>query len=156
MISSLRLENLSVRRGGRLLFEGLNLALGAGEAAALTGRNGAGKTSLLRTISGLVQTEAGTITFGDLDPSTARAEGLHLIGHLDGLKPTRTARECITGAFKFCFPRFVAAKPLQKIGFSKNSDNHNNKKKKQEPPSLPRRRPPLGTIEAETRPVRSV
>ncbi|MBR7618155.1 heme ABC exporter ATP-binding protein CcmA [Phenylobacterium sp. 20VBR1] len=93
MISRLNLKNLSVRRGGRLLFEGLNLALAAGEAAALTGRNGAGKTSLLRTISGLVQTEAGAITFGDLDPSTARAEGLHLIGHLDGLKPTRTARE---------------------------------------------------------------
>lgn len=93
MISRLRLENLSVRRGGRLLFEGLNLALEAGEAAALTGRNGAGKTSLLRTISGLVQTEAGTVTFGALDPGTARAEGLHLIGHLDGLKPGRTARE---------------------------------------------------------------
>ncbi|CAN5417097.1 heme ABC exporter ATP-binding protein CcmA [soil metagenome] len=93
MISRLNLENLSVRRGGRLLFEGLNLSLAAGEAAALTGRNGAGKTSLLRTISGLVQTESGAVTFGDLDPSQARGEGLHLIGHLDGLKPARTARE---------------------------------------------------------------
>ncbi len=93
MISHLNLKNLSVRRGGRLLFEGLSLALAAGEAAALTGRNGAGKTSLLRTIAGLVQTEAGQVTFGELDPSVARAEGLHLIGHLDGLKPARTARE---------------------------------------------------------------
>lgn len=93
MISRLELENLSVRRGGRLLFESLNLSLAAGEAAALIGRNGAGKTSLLRTISGLIEAEAGTVSFGDLDPSTARAEGLHIIGHLDGLKPARTARE---------------------------------------------------------------
>ncbi|WP_340644579.1 heme ABC exporter ATP-binding protein CcmA [Phenylobacterium sp.] len=96
MISHLQLENLAVRRGGRLLFEGLNLTLAAGEAAALTGRNGAGKTSLLRAISGLVQTEAGTVRFGALDPVTARAEALHLIGHLDGLKPTRTAHEELT------------------------------------------------------------
>jgi heme exporter protein A len=93
VISDLALENLSVRRGGRLLFEGLNLTLAAGEAAALTGRNGAGKTSLLRAISGLVQSEAGRVSFGALDPGVARAEGLHLIGHLDGLKPARTARE---------------------------------------------------------------
>ena len=93
MISHLRLENLSVRRGGRLLFEGLNLTLAAGQAAALTGRNGAGKTSLLRAICGLVQTEAGAVSFGGLDPGAARAQGLHLVGHLDGLKPARTARE---------------------------------------------------------------
>lgn len=93
MISGLSLENLSVRRGGRLLFEGLALSLAAGEACALTGRNGAGKTSLLRTIAGLVQTEDGAISFGDADADAARATGLHLIGHLDGLKPGRTARE---------------------------------------------------------------
>lgn len=93
MISRLALENLSVRRGGRLLFEGLGLSLSAGEACALTGRNGAGKTSLLRAIAGLVQTEAGTVEFGDIDPDAGRAEGLHLVGHLDGLKPGRTARE---------------------------------------------------------------
>lgn len=96
MISRLSLENLAVRRGGRLLFEGLNLTLDSGQAAALTGRNGAGKTSLLRTIAGLVQTEAGAVGFGDLDPTEARAQGLHLIGHLDGLKPARTAREELT------------------------------------------------------------
>lgn len=96
MISHLSLENLSVRRGGRLLFESLNLTLDAGEAAALTGRNGAGKTSLLRTIAGLVQSEAGTVGYGTQDPGAARALGLHLIGHLDGLKPGRTAREELT------------------------------------------------------------
>jgi heme exporter protein A len=76
-----------------LLFKGLDLGLVAGEAVCLVGRNGAGKTSLLRCVAGLVAPEAGEVTFGDLDPVEARAEGLHFVGHQDGLKTGRTARE---------------------------------------------------------------
>lgn len=93
MIEVLSVEGLALRRGGRLLFSGLNLHLRAGEAAALVGRNGAGKTSLLRAIAGLVQTDAGAIGFGALDPADARAEHIHLAGHQDGQKPARTAWE---------------------------------------------------------------
>ncbi len=42
-------------RGGRLLFEGLGFRMQAGEAVALTGANGSGKTSLLRAIAGLIR-----------------------------------------------------------------------------------------------------
>ncbi|MDF2900742.1 MAG: ccmA [Phenylobacterium sp.] len=93
MIATLDIDGLALRRGGRLLFSGLNLHLRAGEAAALVGRNGAGKTSLLRAIAGLVQTDAGAIGFGALDPADARAEHIHLAGHQDGQKPARTAWE---------------------------------------------------------------
>lgn len=93
LIAALTLAGLAVRRGGRLLFSGLDLALAAGEAAVLTGANGAGKTSLLRAVAGLVGVEAGAIGFGGTEASEARASGLHLIGHHDGLKPARTARE---------------------------------------------------------------
>lgn len=89
----LSLEKLSLRRGGRLLFEQVELKLAPGEAAALTGRNGAGKTSLLRAVAGLVAVEEGRIGFGAVEPAQARAEMIHLVGHLDGLKPGRTARE---------------------------------------------------------------
>jgi heme exporter protein A len=93
MISSLQLRDVAVRRGGRLLFSGLSLDLAAGEATALVGANGAGKTSLLRAVAGLVGLDAGEIGFGGLDPGEARGEALHFIGHDDGLKPGRTAAE---------------------------------------------------------------
>jgi heme exporter protein A len=93
MIDALQLSNLGVRRGGRKLFSGLSLNLKGGEACALTGANGAGKTSLLRAVAGLVPAEEGEIGFGAADPSDARAGGLHLVGHQDGLKPARTTRE---------------------------------------------------------------
>jgi len=93
MMTGLKLQNLTLRRGGRLLFSGLELDLKPGQIAALTGRNGAGKTSLLRAVAGLVQPEAGTIRFGDVDPDEARASGLHLAGHQDGLKTSRTVAE---------------------------------------------------------------
>jgi heme exporter protein A len=93
VIESLSLTDATLRRGGRLLFAGLSVTLQAGEAVALTGRNGAGKTSLLRAIAGLVRLEAGAVGFGATEPAEARAGGLHLVGHHDGLKPGRTARE---------------------------------------------------------------
>lgn len=93
MITRLDIEDLALRRGGRLLFSGLSLRLAAGQAAALVGRNGAGKTSLLRAIAGLVPAEAGTIGFGGLDPAEARADQIHFAAHHDGLKPARTARD---------------------------------------------------------------
>jgi len=92
-IGQLSLADVALRRGGRLLFSGVSLLLGAGEACALTGPNGAGKTSLLRAVAGLVRLETGEVGFGGTEPAEARADGLHFAGHLDGLKPARTARE---------------------------------------------------------------
>jgi heme exporter protein A len=89
----LQIEDLSLSRGGRRLFSGLHLRLEAGQACALTGANGSGKTSLLRAVAGLGAIDSGRIGFGDADPAAARAAGLHLLGHLDGLKSSRTAGE---------------------------------------------------------------
>ncbi|HEX6859385.1 MAG TPA: heme ABC exporter ATP-binding protein CcmA [Caulobacteraceae bacterium] len=89
MTAAVQVRGLAIRRGERLLFSGLDLDVSAGEAVALTGRNGAGKTSLLRAIAGLLRPEAGAVAFEGFE----REEGLHLIGHQDGLKPGRTAWE---------------------------------------------------------------
>ncbi|MEO7247780.1 MAG: heme ABC exporter ATP-binding protein CcmA [Novosphingobium sp.] len=52
--SGLTARELTCRRGDRLLFGGLNLRLGAGEALHLVGPNGIGKTSLLRMLAGFI------------------------------------------------------------------------------------------------------
>lgn len=56
----LALEDVTCVRGGRLLFERLNLTLQAGEAALVTGPNGAGKSSLIRVAAGLLRA-SGTV-----------------------------------------------------------------------------------------------
>jgi heme exporter protein A len=95
MITALCVTDLAIARGERLLFSGFSLEAKAGEAIALTGRNGAGKTSLLRAIAGLIRPQAGAIEFagvaGPVEAEDARALHLHLLGHQDGLKPGRTA-----------------------------------------------------------------
>ncbi|HEU5481647.1 MAG TPA: heme ABC exporter ATP-binding protein CcmA [Sphingomicrobium sp.] len=57
----LRFEQVTCRRGGRLLFEGLDLALGPGEALQVTGPNGSGKSSLIRIAAGLLKPERGVV-----------------------------------------------------------------------------------------------
>ena len=95
MISQLTITNLAVSRGDRLLFDDLNLTVTAGEAVALVGANGAGKTSLLRVIAGLIRPDAGEVAFtgsdGSIAPEDARSQDLHMVGHQDGLKTGRTA-----------------------------------------------------------------
>jgi len=57
----LRFDDVSLRRGGRLLFERLSLGLGAGERLQVTGPNGSGKSSLIRLAAGLLQAERGQV-----------------------------------------------------------------------------------------------
>ena len=57
----LRFDGVALRRGGRLLFEGLDLSLQAGEALQVAGPNGSGKSSLIRLASGLLDTASGRV-----------------------------------------------------------------------------------------------
>lgn len=84
---------LTLSRGERVLFRNLSLSLASGEAVALTGANGTGKTSLLRALAGFLRPDAGDIVFGDVDPAEARRRHIHWLGHLDGLKGARRARD---------------------------------------------------------------
>jgi heme exporter protein A len=57
----LRFERVTCRRGGRVLFQGLDLDLRPGEALHLSGPNGSGKSSLIRLAAGLLRAESGRI-----------------------------------------------------------------------------------------------
>jgi len=60
-MNRLALEDVACLRGGRLLFQGLNLTLGPGEAAVVIGPNGIGKSSLLRLAAGLLAPASGRV-----------------------------------------------------------------------------------------------
>ena len=57
----LALRGVACLRGGRLLFEGLDLALAPGEALQVAGPNGSGKSSLIRLAAGLLRPERGSV-----------------------------------------------------------------------------------------------
>jgi heme exporter protein A len=86
-------ESLAVERGGRLIFSGLNLTAGAGELVVLTGRNGSGKTSLLKLIAGLLEPKAGRLVLSGGDEDLTIGQQAHLVGHQQALKPALTVAE---------------------------------------------------------------
>ena len=57
----LKFSNVTLKRGGRQLFEGLDLELGQGERLQVTGPNGSGKSSLIRLAAGLLRADAGSV-----------------------------------------------------------------------------------------------
>ncbi|MSO99200.1 MAG: ABC transporter ATP-binding protein [Rhodospirillaceae bacterium] len=59
----LRIENLTYRIGPRVLLENTSAAINAGHRVGLVGRNGTGKTTLLKLITGALQTDGGTIEY---------------------------------------------------------------------------------------------
>jgi heme exporter protein A len=93
---TLHAEQLACWRGERLVFSGLSFALAPGEALLLTGANGAGKSSLLRVLAGLIPAAEGRLLWGGgeaLADRTAHGARLRYLGHQDALKPALTARE---------------------------------------------------------------
>jgi heme exporter protein A len=80
-------------RGGRQVFAGLNFSLAGGEALVVTGRNGAGKSSLLRMIAGLIRISDGRLALSGSEDDASIGEQSHYLGHLDALKPSLSVSE---------------------------------------------------------------
>src|SRR6201989_2294 len=97
MITSLTAEKLACARGERRLFVNLSFQVRAGQALAVEGANGAGKSSLLRVLAGFLAPAAGRIVVTqdgkDSDDGEERGRFIGWLGHHDGLKPQLTVAE---------------------------------------------------------------
>jgi heme exporter protein A len=80
-------------RGGREVFSGLSFTAASGEALAVVGPNGSGKTSLLRLIAGLLAPARGVIALEGGEAELTLAEQSHYLGHRDALKPALSVSE---------------------------------------------------------------
>ncbi|WP_346358322.1 heme ABC exporter ATP-binding protein CcmA [Bosea sp. (in: a-proteobacteria)] len=113
---ALTAEALVCRRGGRAIFDGVGFRLENGEAIALTGRNGAGKSSLIAMLCGRLRPEAGAIKLDGLG-DIPLAEAAHLVGHRDGLKTALTAAENLRFAEELLGqPGLTPAEALATVG----------------------------------------
>jgi heme exporter protein A len=89
-------DKITCRRGGKVLFSGLDFSLAPGELAIIRGANGSGKTTLLKTLAGLYSPESGSITWDGADIRTRPEAYLWArcyIGHKSGVKPLLTVAE---------------------------------------------------------------
>ncbi|MEO0486044.1 MAG: heme ABC exporter ATP-binding protein CcmA [Pseudomonadota bacterium] len=86
-MSGLVVEGLSVGRGGRRLLDALAFEVPGGTALSLHGRNGLGKTTLLRTLAGLTPPMGGTLNHD--------TEAVAYAAHSDAIKPTLTVEETL-------------------------------------------------------------
>jgi heme exporter protein A len=115
----MRLSGRGVRcvRGGREVFSGLDFDVSSGEALAVTGPNGSGKTSLLRLIAGLLAIGDGSIALEGGDAELTLPEQAHYLGHRDALKPALSVNENLSFWRNFLGGEpFDAVKGLAAVG----------------------------------------
>ena len=97
-------KTLACERGGRILFDNLDFSLSSGQAMVIQGSNGAGKTSLLRIITGLSQPAKGIVSWGQHNIESIAEEfqqELLFIGHLAAVKRELTVRENLQLLMRF-------------------------------------------------------
>jgi len=80
-------------RGGREVFFGLDFEASSGQALAVVGPNGSGKTSLLRLIAGLLVPAGGSVSLEGGEAELTVPEQSHYLGHRDAMKPALSVAE---------------------------------------------------------------
>jgi heme exporter protein A len=110
--------DLACTRGGRQVFRELSFALSAGETLAVTGANGAGKSSLLRLVAGLLAPTQGRLTMEGGDAELSIAEQAHYLGHRDAFKPSLTVGENLSFWRELLGGRSATATALEWVGLA--------------------------------------
>jgi heme exporter protein A len=115
--------DLACRRGGRDVFAGVSFSVASGESLTIRGRNGAGKSSLLRMVAGLVRVAGGQLSLEGGDPELTLGEQAHYLGHLDALKPSLSVEENLRFWSGFLGAAAIdLSEPLRAVGLDTLSD----------------------------------
>ncbi|MBL8451047.1 MAG: cytochrome c biogenesis heme-transporting ATPase CcmA [Dechloromonas sp.] len=124
----LEADNLECVRGDRRLFAGVGFRVAAGELLYLQGKNGAGKTSLLRMLIGLLPPEAGTIRWRG-EPIKVLGDDfradLCYLGHQNAIKEELTALENLLAAARLAeedLSEDDALNALEQVGLAGRED----------------------------------
>jgi heme exporter protein A len=118
----LQADHIACQRGGREVFAGLNFTVRAGEALQVAGRNGAGKSSLLRAIAGLVALSGGRLALEGGDSEASIGEQAHYLGHQDAVKGALSVAENLQFWIAYLGGRGSAAAALKAVGLGAVAD----------------------------------
>jgi branched-chain amino acid transport system ATP-binding protein len=107
--AALRLEGLSVPRGGHPVVQEVSLEIPAGEVTTLLGANGAGKSTLVLAVGGVLRPSGGRVLLGEVDltrraPERIRAAGVAVVPEGRRLLPRLTVEDNLRVA-TFALPR---------------------------------------------------
>ena len=118
----LSIDHIALSRAGRRIIDDISFDLSEGEAMVVTGENGTGKSTLLRSLAGLLPLEEGSITLTD---ETGKAfegetrEYCHYLGHQNGMKATLTVRENLEFWQNYCgHPELTVDEALDEVDLS--------------------------------------
>ncbi len=96
--ATLRLEGLSVPRGGRTVVSDVSFEIPSGEVTALLGANGAGKSTLVLAVAGLLRVSSGRVMLGDREltnraPERIRTAGVAVVAEGRRILPVLTVED---------------------------------------------------------------
>jgi heme exporter protein A len=116
--------NLCCIRDERVLFNDLNFVLESGQVLLIEGANGAGKTSLLRILTGLRKADVGQLKWNGemIDDVSVFYQAMAYISHHNALKTTLTAQENLQYAQSLTSATLSTDAVLAQVGLSGYQD----------------------------------
>ena len=112
-MSSLQLDGLTLGYGRTTVVHGISLRAEPGQIVALIGANGAGKTTVMRAISGLLRPRAGRIVFNDIDIGGRPAHAVAAAG-LRHVPEGRQVFERLTVADNLALGAYTVGDPAER------------------------------------------